>query len=451
MINILIPYFVAGGFLGTGLLMFFPFLRSGTVSKFSSPWLYGMGLVAVCYVLFLFNLAGGAIFRIPVLIGLVLMWGGAFLTGSFMKCSSFQPVKISFLFIFSMVPLLLALLTSWIQSVTLPLYHLDSVINLGMKAKILFHEGTFYSPHFMDPKALSSASFYPLLVPYMQAIHFWVAGSVQDDSVKQAHFILWIFLLILVFQRIKSRLPRGMAWFLLLIFATLPAWFADDETQVASGVSDLPFAFFWTGTVLAALYFLEHRESHWIWGMAIMSLGCAFTKPNGVALSGLAWGILFLASRKKVVLAGGFVTLVLSLPIFGMSNIVSEDPIFGTLFSINFSQGFTLDRMGGLVKNLAELTLKPAFWGIFWPSVFLLTLIKFKWTPAVRFLFWILGAQVILYVLFILNAQLNVDLYAIAVWPRWLLHMAPLAVLLAAECWTKESRTLHPPESTYRN
>jgi hypothetical protein len=411
-------------------------LNSGNQRRWEHwPWAYGAGVVIQAYAIFLFNLIG---FRMTspryVFLLAALLAVGLFRVISQPKIAGAeesQRLEFPRAATLTFFLIVLAVVTTAFQATALPIYHLDAVLHFGMSGKILFHEGTFWVPHFTEPGIMHSGPDYPLLVPYVYASFYWLLGAVQDDAVRLLFLIPWIAILALVYSRFRQTtdLAYRVLWTALL--GTLPALVIDELTQVASGVTDIFFAFFWLGTLVSAVSYLENRRRTWLLWMVVFSLGAVFTKPNGLLLSGVAWGLLIWLRRRREVFVAAAVLALLTGPWlwahFQLPHDVTQPPVRITISTWSQLVPRSAEIAAAVIRGLLDLR----FWGVFWPvAIFFLCRRSYR-DAASRFLGVALLLQAMVYVGFWLVDVRSAAGIVEASLPRWLLHGVPVVGLLA--------------------
>jgi len=444
MSHLIVPCIVSSVFLCVGILLVSPMWRATDGRTLSLGWIYGVGLVCSTYILFLVNAVHGNIHSSGVRLSLVLVFllgilqwlrKGRPLRAYLKKCiNSCIPKHISISIGICMFLISLAVITLWLEASALPIYHLDTVLSFGYKTKILFEKGTFYTPHFLDNQIIHDYPKYPLLIPYMQAIVYWVIGKVQDDAIRILHWFLWIAWISLIFERLRNRLEKNLAWLLFTIFVTLPAFFLDHETQAVAGIGDIPMAFFWTGTVIAALYYLETARREELVLMSLMSIGCMFTKPNGLVLIVMAWVGLWIFRKNRFVLYGALLTTVVHFPWLWIQHNLPNDSVLPQVSLMNLSALASVDRLGSFLLALFQETFDFRYNGIFWIVIGVLGLINFRKSDSSMYLLALGAGQVFAYIFYISINGLDVIVYLGYQWQRWMLHVIPIAVLLVCEC-----------------
>ena len=152
----------------------------------------------------------------------------------------------------------------------------------GLKARILYHEGSVRGEAFTDTGYLHFQARYPLLVPLLEAALFTLRGSIDDRFLKLL-FLLFSLGLALVVAGEARRLHgqrAGSLW--ALLFLATPMLIGPAEGNGTSAYADLPFAAFVTAATVLLGRSLERPDTPRTL-LAGLLLGAALaTKQEGV-------------------------------------------------------------------------------------------------------------------------------------------------------------------------
>ncbi len=189
------------------------------------------------------------------------------------------------------VAVLLVLLA--ISSALGPFAGWDERAIYGLKARILYHEGSVRGEAFTDTGTLHFQARYPLLVPLLEAALLTLRDSIDDRFLKLL-FLLFSLGLALVVAGEARRLhgPRAGSLWALLFLAT-PMLIGPAEGSGTSAYADLPFAAFVSAATVLLGRSLEHPDIRRTL-LAGLLLGAALaTKQEGM-LWAAALGFAFL-------------------------------------------------------------------------------------------------------------------------------------------------------------
>lgn len=154
----------------------------------------------------------------------------------------------------------------------------------GLKARILYHEGSVRGEAFIDQDIVHSQARYPLLVPVLEASMLAIKGSLDDRDLKLL-FVLFGFSVVMVVTEEARRVGgarAGALWGFLLITTPFVIGPAD---RGMSGYADLPLAAFVTA--------------------AAVLLGRSLDRPDvgGTLLSGLLLGAALMTKQEGAIWA----------------------------------------------------------------------------------------------------------------------------------------------------
>tara|TARA_R100001132_G_C3275857_1_gene100169 strand:- start:16925 stop:18358 length:1434 start_codon:yes stop_codon:yes gene_type:complete len=158
--------------------------------------------------------------------------------------------------------LLFLCLSTVIQSLMTPQRFWDERAIFGLKAIVLFQEGTLQNEALQHPDFVQYHPKYPLLIPLNETHSYLLLGEVNDRWSKIMFPLLYLGML-LCFQGVLQRTTRqsARAWLFTLMLATVPSmipW----EYGFLSGQADGPIACFHTITLLYLWsYLTESKKS----------------------------------------------------------------------------------------------------------------------------------------------------------------------------------------------
>jgi hypothetical protein len=186
------------------------------------------------------------------------------------------------------IGVLLALVVA--QTLQTPQRFWDERAIFAIKGKVLLLERSVHSPLLAHPDFVQGHPRYPLLIPLAEAHIYALLGRV-DDRWSKAIFPLLFSGLVLSYAGVLSRhCGVGRGWLLALMVATVPVLFPF-ELGFLSGQGDAPLASYHGLAVLYAWDALQRApraasaQSDWRPWLLVGGLGAAaaFTKDEGIA------------------------------------------------------------------------------------------------------------------------------------------------------------------------
>jgi Dolichyl-phosphate-mannose-protein mannosyltransferase len=328
-----------------------------------------------------------------------------------------------------------------------PLVGWDERAIFGLKARILFYEGSVRGEAFTDIGYVHFQARYPLLVPLLEAALLTVEGS-PDDHFLKLLFVLFGLSLVLVVAGEARRLngPRtGCFWGFLLM--TTPMLIGPSEGHGMTAYADLPFAAFVTGAtvLLGRALDLPGRRDALLSGLF---LGAALATKQEGAVWVLALGLALLLTlwrRPSARTAGlarrAVATAVPALFFLAVSFAAhrwTPPPILTESYAVVFRLDW-LSRLFWRPLEIAPFVFRELadwrLWGWTWLLVLvgLLVLRRPSLTPAP--LFW-RGTALAVFVadlgIFVVTPN-HVHWHLATAFSRLLLQLFPLALLILAE------------------
>jgi hypothetical protein len=343
----------------------------------------------------------------------------------------------------------------------------------GIKSKVLFTVGTLHSPALEHPDFVQGHPRYPLLIPLAETHVYLLLGRIDDRWSKTIFPVLFAGMVLAYAGRLTRRFGPGCGWLFALLLASVPL-FAPYELGFITGQGDAPVACYHG---LAAMYAWDWLRgggvSSWLRrGVLIGALAAAaaFTKDEGIAhllvgviALGITWGWRCLVGRglrttadggdavprqpasgefAGVLGAAGVTVIVLLAPWFAHRRTLpttNEMQYFSRLSAGLLSE--QLETLGWLVPHLASRMFREwREWGLQWWLLVAaaVTAPRRAKQPAQLFvLLEIAGGLAALVVAgMIAPAELHDHIGGSS--HRYLIQLAPLAVLFAAGQWGDE-------------
>jgi hypothetical protein len=330
---------------------------------------------------------------------------------------------IKWLAILSTILVAVAILTTVLQALALPMHMWDSIVIYGFKAKILFLQKTLKTPAFMDSEVIHYSADYPLLIPYVEAGFYRWLGHPDDRVVRLLFAGYWVAWLGIIHEALSARLPRDPSRLLLAFVATLPLFSNMYMGQASSGFADIPFALFWTGFLLCPGPL-----------MPLLAVGCVFTKNEGLPLVVIGWA---LRRDARSTVTG----LLLLLPWIGARHFLPHNAAH-YLRMPDWSVAAQRLRLMGIYmfREIGDFRS----WGLFWPLA--LAGMVWPWRSCrreCRMLLIAVALQLACYAGVYLMYTQNFEILLPITLPRLLIHaVGPLVVALGWKFEAKAGQNL---------
>jgi len=277
------------------------------------------------------------------------------------------------------------------RALYLPKHMADDRAQWGIKAKILYHEGTIYADDFFDPSRVMYHARYPFLVPLLESFFYGALGEMNDSLVK-IPFPLFFIALVLFFYASQRRFSNNRhALMFTSMMSVLPIFIRDIRGNPASGYADFPLTFYYTISAFSLLFWIEDHKREDLLMATICIIFSIFTKREGVLLWAIAiFGLLlyFLLKQnetlsKKVLLGGIFIVvpLIFLLPWFHFSSTVNRGP-----WEKDFQLSYLtyeyihshLYRVPVIMKAFLEMLFTPHYFNVIWILFFITIAFSFK-------------------------------------------------------------------------
>ena len=115
------------------------------------------------------------------------------------------------------------------MSIAFPLHFWDSRAIWALKAKMLFSDGTIFSPNFLDPLRIQPHFRYPLLFPLAQAFIFFTLGLIDDWAIMLLIGLFFPLMCFLLFDLIRIATGQRLSGLLgAAMLAVLPVYYFCD-------------------------------------------------------------------------------------------------------------------------------------------------------------------------------------------------------------------------------
>ena len=206
----------------------------------------------------------------------------------------------------------------------------DDRAQWGIKAKILYHEGTIYADDFFDSTRVMYHAHYPFLVPLIESLFYDSLGE-MNDGLGKIPFPLFFAALLLFFYGSQRRFANNRhALMFTSMMAVLPCFIKDVHGNPSSGYADVPLIFYYTISVISLFHWMKDHKIEDLLMATICILFAIFTKREGLVLWAIATIVLLIylllmhneRVSRKVIWGGIFavVPLFMLLPWFHFYN-----------------------------------------------------------------------------------------------------------------------------------
>jgi hypothetical protein len=355
------------------------------------------------------------------------------------------------------------LAASFAQTLLTPQRFWDERAIFAIKGKVLFDERTIHSPLLAHPDFVQGHPRYPLLIPLAEAHVYALLGGIDDRWSKAVFPLLFGGLVLAYLGVLSRRFGPARGELAALLVASMPVLFPF-ELGVISGQGDAPVACIHGLTLLFAWDALwrdgveggaSGNWRRWLL-VGLLAASCAFTKDEGIAF--LIVGAISLcgawlagALRKSTRPAFPARKLALALLVLGGTAALLLGPWFWhrrglpTTTEMNYlgrlSVGLLVERLDALhwlVPHLASRMFREwRTWGLQWwlLGAALITAPRRALRPEQLFLLLNLGGAVAALIVAGMIAPADLHDHIGGSSERYLMQLAPGAVLFAAGQW----------------
>jgi len=339
-----------------------------------------------------------------------------------------------------------------------PLTGWDARALWGLYTGLLYHEQSVSGPGFTDPERCLQLTNYPLLVPLARwFLAAWMGGL--EDQVSLALFpVCYVAMLAVVHGRLARTLPGPVPSLLLALLASVPVFWRAGDGSVASGYAEVPLALLSAALAVCLLEGRACQQVAWFRVAAWMGVGMVFTKRGGVLLVLLAFALLAAVEprRARATARAALVCALLSLPWWLHQATLTHLSVFRPqnyavrLYRVAIEQaGWAASAPDLAWRALQQTFLDLGAWSLLWWVVLVSALCTGHRAPARR---WLL-LMMLLYVggtwLFLVRGQVPLEVLGGTNWARYLMPIAPWAVLyLGTGLEPSATEPLEPESST---
>ena len=322
-----------------------------------------------------------------------------------------------------------------------PLYEWDAFAIWGLKAKVIFYESLLSKPaYFYDVNLSYSHLDYPLGLPFLVSGAYAAIGSVNDQWGKIILPIMTAAFIFMLYDGFRWKIKSVKSLLILAVCVGNGPFIR----WAGSGNADLTLTFFYGGSVIFLLKWIENKRSSDLIISALFSAFCAFTKNEGLALAAMNLLILLIhlsiARRKNEFIATAYFFLILVvfiLPwiIWSIDIPRTHENYLGRL-NINMLVNNS-DRLNLIFYHFFQQIFRVERWGGAWLLLIAFSLVGWKaiTNPIVRWCWLLLALHIGLYILIFMVTPWNIDDLAKSSLDRLLMHLIPVVGLISCFHW----------------
>jgi hypothetical protein len=342
--------------------------------------------------------------------------------------------------------LVLFLGAAW-STVLTPPTGFDARAIFGMKARLLYDQGSLATEDFQDVNRMNFNAHYPLMLPLVEAQWFWLQGSTSDTQLRFICIGYIAALASIVARQLKRCTTPRVAALATALLLCVPMVIQTNEGAGLASSADLPLACYVTAGALAIMNWLRKRTPRQAILAGLMFGAAALTKSEGTLWIGAAMAsvLLVMAARpsqlNRTVLRSGFAgALVLALMLCLQAAVRQRIPFSPYLRSYSAALSWDWLRQLGSRPLLAATfglsnCLRMTVWNLTWPCVVATMFLRRK-QPApseIRFVRLLVGMMAIVFFAIFVITPYHVYWQIATALHRLVLQLLPLAWLLAVE------------------
>jgi hypothetical protein len=323
----------------------------------------------------------------------------------------------------------------------------DARAIFGMKARLLYDQGSLATEDFQDVNRMNFNAHYPLLLPLVEAQWFWLQGSTSDTQLRFICIGYIAALASIVARQLKRYTSPRVAALATMLLLCVPIVIQANEGAGLTNSADLPLACYITAGALAIMNWLRKRTPQQAILAGLMFGAAALTKSEGTLWIGAATTCLLvaLADRQsqwnRTVLRSGFAGAVVLAIILGLQMAVRERIPFSPYLR-SYSAALSWEWLRQLSSRpLAVATfglsdcLRPTVWNLSWPCIVAIMFLRRKQpvTTEIWFARLLIGMVAIVFFAIFIITPYHVYWQIATALHRLVMQLLPLAWVLAVE------------------
>lgn len=330
-----------------------------------------------------------------------------------------------------------------VNALAFPVYELDAVAIWGLKAKVVALESLRSDPiYFHDLSFSYSHLDYPLLLPFLIAGAYGIAGSMDDHAAKILFPLFYANMGLVIYWGLRWKISRIQSAFLTGAFMGMPVL----VRWAGSACADSLLTLFYAASALFTVKWLEEEKTSDLLMAALFVAFCIHTKNEGIAMALIILTILLiftLARLKKERLLGLFLfvlsvfALVLPWLLWARDLPRTHENYMSKVSPRIVAEN--IHRATIIVPAFLKEAVRLSRWGGLWLLIAIMSVLGGK---AFRKRY-----VIAIWLLFLMHVCAYQFIYLITPWnvvglitltlDRLLLHVTPLAVLIIGYHWSE--------------
>jgi hypothetical protein len=329
---------------------------------------------------------------------------------------------------------------SW-HALSFPLIEWDAFAIWGLKAKVIYYDSLLSNPAYFRAVTLSYSHLdYPLGLPFLLSGVYAAVGEVNDQLAKVIFPFLSAAFILMLFDSCRWKLNSKKS----LIIAAICIGNSPFARWAGSGNADLLLTFYYGGSVIYLLRWIESRGTGDLVISALFSAFGAFCKNEGLVLAAMNLMILLINAgiiRQKKIFGATALFIIIQalfiLPwlIWSLDIPRTHENYFGRLDIATITNN--LPRLGIILPIFLHQIYQIDHWGVIWILLIAFAMIGWRAFTAGPVIWgWILFIlHILLYILAFVVTPWHIDVLVLSSLDRLLMHLIPLLGLLASLHW----------------
>ena len=314
------------------------------------------------------------------------------------------------------------------------LLNIDSFAIWMFKAKWVLHQPLRpVPPEFWDPALSYSHQDYPLSFPFLVAGLYAAIGRIDEQLLKTILIPIYLALIAVSYSALRNMNRRALAVVVTALFVASPTLSAN----AGFGVAETPLILAYTCGLVMLLRYLETSQAGCLWLAGFFSAVAAFTKNEGLALLPVIGVAMLMSLRTRVQLrhiATAAVVMAVSIGpwlLFRM-HLPRTHEDYGTKLTSAQVIIQNLPRLGRVLREFLGRCFNAQSAGLLWMVFLLAAAIGWRGFQqrSVLILWFILIAQLALYIGTFLVTPWNLDELLPMISGKLLVQASPVAALL---------------------